>query len=392
MEFFQTALTLAQLCADIGQQSTALQYIALAEWRIGDYLTAHIHASEAHQLARLSANAYLEARALFVDAVCIGELGNFKYAMVLFQKAKQCADLCGLARGGVVSNIMSNTAEFHLLKSEYAEAHKIHTQIAQETSLLSDKYDYAFSLLNIAQIDVLIGTVQHEVQQKLGEAKALFQTLGQSAEEGFCDMVMADLHLREGDSAYAKPIFEKSFHSSLGSQHDHAFYCLERLADPSQWRSTDLDETAAWTMVYLGYACRSKKRLGLLKALYCLGNVFYLLGDNTTAYALCIVALEGFTYLDVHHGRARCLLLLGDIAEHQGDSAKAVEFWNNARPLFELSLQAKDAIQIDNRLAAAGENNVNSCVRTMAHLEQPNVPFTGEEKLVVKDAVLRPHE
>jgi hypothetical protein len=44
------------------------------------------------------------------------------------------------------------------------------------------------------------------------------------------------------------------------------------------------------------------------------------------------------------------MLRLGDIAKKQKDLAKAVKLWTNARPLFEISLQAKDVAQIDARL------------------------------------------
>jgi hypothetical protein len=73
------------------------------------------------------------------------------------------------------------------------------------------------------------------------------------------------------------------------------------------------------------------------------------------AQNLWIAALEGFTYMDVHRSRAQCMLRLGDLADKRGELSTAIEFWKSARPLFEKSSQAKDMAQIDLRLTAVKE-------------------------------------
>jgi hypothetical protein len=47
------------------------------------------------------------------------------------------------------------------------------------------------------------------------------------------------------------------------------------------------------------------------------------------------------------------MIRLGDLAEGQGHTSEAIAFWEEARPLFELSSQAKDVAQIDARLSTA---------------------------------------
>jgi hypothetical protein len=47
------------------------------------------------------------------------------------------------------------------------------------------------------------------------------------------------------------------------------------------------------------------------------------------------------------------MIRLGDLANEQGHTSKAVSLWQTARPLFEQSLQAIDVAQIDVRLSAA---------------------------------------
>jgi predicted kinase len=79
--------------------------------------------------------------------------------------------------------------------------------------------------------------------------------------------------------------------------------------------------------------------------------VFLATKDDETATNLYIVALEGFTLMDVHHSRAQCMVRLGDLANKQGLASKAIGFWTTAHPLFERSLQAKDMAQINVRLS-----------------------------------------
>ncbi|KAJ7723580.1 P-loop containing nucleoside triphosphate hydrolase protein [Mycena metata] len=52
MQCLKTALTLSKLCENLKLQSTTLTRIAEFKWLTGDYAAGHVHASEAHQLAR----------------------------------------------------------------------------------------------------------------------------------------------------------------------------------------------------------------------------------------------------------------------------------------------------------------------------------------------------
>ncbi|KAJ7847734.1 hypothetical protein B0H14DRAFT_2583430 [Mycena olivaceomarginata] len=81
--------------------------------------------------------------------------------------------------------------------------------------------------------------------------------------------------------------------------------------------------------------------------------MFSCTADWDTVSNLYTVGLAGFTYMDVHRGRAQCLSHLGDLANRQGHSTEANTFWQTARPLFERSLQARDVMQIDKKLAEA---------------------------------------
>ncbi|KAJ7128307.1 hypothetical protein C8R44DRAFT_732646 [Mycena epipterygia] len=215
-----------------------------------------------------------------------------------------------------------------------------------------DAYVYAFGLLNLAQIDIMIGTSSKDVQQNLDKAKGILDTLQDPRTTNFCYMLSADLTLREGGTIVAKIGFYQSLDLAGQNNIQAVLYALERLADMSRWPSTEFDSASTWTVVYQGYATKIKDKLALHKALQFMGQMFLSQGDEETAWSLFIVALEGFTLMDIHHNRAQCMVCLGDISERRGDWEGAIQLWDEARQLFERSLQGKYLVQIDNRLAA----------------------------------------
>lgn len=165
----------------------------------------------------------------------------------------------------------------------------------------------------------------------------------------YCEMLLADLKLRERDFISATHIFQDCLNRSWGTENQVATFCLERLADRVRWPFIECAFT--WPVVYFGHAQKSKEKLAFYKALLFLGNVFISQGDDETAKSLFTVALEGFTCMDVHCSRARCILHLGDLARKKGDLLLATELWTTARPLFKQSSQGNSVAQIDRRLA-----------------------------------------
>jgi hypothetical protein len=110
--------------------------------------------------------------------------------------------------------------------------------------------------------------------------------------------------------------------------------------------------------MYCGRAYKSKDKLELHKALLFLGDMFLATKDDEMATNLYIVALDGFTHMDIHRSQAQCMVHLGDLANKQGHTSKAIGFWTTACPLFERSLQAKDVAQIDVRLSTAHQKSL----------------------------------
>jgi hypothetical protein len=105
--------------------------------------------------------------------------------------------------------------------------------------------------------------------------------------------------------------------------------------------------------------------------------MFLMQNDEVTAISLFTVALEGFTYMDVHQSRAECMLRLGDIANSHGDMLKAVELWSTAQPLFERSSQVKEVQCVDERLACVGTDILEQHKENIACLVELNVPSSN---------------
>jgi tetratricopeptide (TPR) repeat protein len=184
-----------------------------------------------------------------------------------------------------------------------------------------------------------------------------------------CDTILADLYLREGNFLAAMTLFERCLKSSF-TRPDIMSYCYERLGDPSRWSAN----VSNWTTVFLVHSVQRREKLGIYKALQFLGDAFLAQDDEHTAINLFAVALEGFTYMDVHCSRGECMLRLGDISKGEGDLLKAVELWTTARPLFERSSQAKQVENINQRLAGVSEDVLEQHKKNLAHLAELTAP------------------
>jgi tetratricopeptide (TPR) repeat protein len=276
-----------------------------------------------------------------------------------------------MSSGHLDHGIMTIQAEIHKLKSEYVAARRIHSRILQETCVDQDSYTYGIALLNVAEIDVLIGAPKEDVQSVYEKAREIFSTHNLVTEVVMCDTTLADLYLREENLLEAKVLFESCLKSSF--KHPQIMsYCLEQLGDASRWGAPYW--MSGWTTVFLVHSVRQKEKLGIYKALQFMGDAFFAQDDRHTAITLFAVALDGFTQMDVHRSRAECMLRLGDISKGQGDLLNAVEHWETARPLFEQSSQAKQVENIDQRLVDLGEDVLEQHRKNLAHLAELNAP------------------
>jgi hypothetical protein len=192
-----------------------------------------------------------------------------------------------------------------------------------------------------------MGAPKLEVQKNIDTAQLLLVEMRLRIG---AECVQADLSLREGQTSYANMLFCKNLKAAWAKDSEVVTHCLEILAEVTRWNG--FHGISNWPTVFLAHSLKSKEKLGILMAVQFLGDLFLAEDDEDTAVALFTVALEGFTYMDIHRSRAECMLRLGDIAKGHGDLLKALELWETARPLFERSSQGKQIETIDGRLAS----------------------------------------
>ncbi|KAJ7733123.1 hypothetical protein B0H16DRAFT_170788 [Mycena metata] len=323
----------------------------------GNFRVALTYAIESERLAKTSGLLLAEAIALRVHSMCTNSLGDYKSSSAACDRARELLALCGMAGGEMDNLVMNSQAEVHKLKTEYAQAYNVQTQILKNASAEEDPYRNAHALLTLAEIGVQIGTDTPDVQANIDKAITLFTTMTMWRHLIWCETIQADLNLRDGDFLAAEKLFLKSLKSSRGEDLEIVCYCLERLGDPNLWSTGAWSST--WTVVLLVQAFKLEQKLELYRALQFLGDLFLVQHDENTAVTLFSVALEGFTWMDVHRGRADCLLRLGDVCRRNRNLSKAVQLWTTARPLFERSSQTKRVADIDERLGATSEGDAS---------------------------------
>ncbi|KAJ7818167.1 hypothetical protein B0H14DRAFT_3147938, partial [Mycena olivaceomarginata] len=315
--------------------------------------TAQLQAFEAQRLARISADLHAEARTLEIQARCLIWFGDYSRSVSTLKRSMHLLGLCGLSGGWSYQNLMNNQAEIHMLKAEYLEAYNIHVQNLKEMPA-DQGPSRGYVLLNIAELGVHMGYPKDSVLRNLDAARNIFETPELIVELAMCDTILGHFYLHKGEFHEAKMIFEQCVKLWTGKNAEITFYCLEQLGNVSCW--PEKHSMSSWTVLLLALSLKLTNRLGMYRALQFLGDIFLSYNDEDTAVSLFTVALDGFTAMDVHRSRAECMLRLGDIHKRCNDLLKAVGHWETARPLFKRSSQAKQIVQIDERLASVGED------------------------------------
>ncbi|KAJ7073774.1 hypothetical protein C8F01DRAFT_1360564 [Mycena amicta] len=341
-ELLRKAIRIASTNNDHTCEAQAYTSLAKIQLEAGNYRASQLSAENARTAAALAGNLWQEARAICSQFYCEVEFGNYPHCLTLFFRAQNLLALCGLLGSELDHTIRLHLGEVHRLKSEYREALAIQEGLHIYTGM-GNPYLHAIHLLNLAELGIPMEAPAMEIQANIDGARATLKTLGADkrlAERGICDATQGDLWLREGNTAAAKEIFQNSFRGTWAVYAPVALFCLEKLADVARWGTAS---GYAWAVLFLAQCMLSKQRRGFFKSLQFLGDAALLVGDEQTGQNLLIVALEGFTQMDIHASRAECMLRLGKIAKKRGEAGKARLYWETAAPLFERSSQTSKA-------------------------------------------------
>ncbi|KAJ7212736.1 hypothetical protein C8J57DRAFT_1483578 [Mycena rebaudengoi] len=352
LQYFQTAYSLAESTG----YPTIVGYHALASIcailiDTGKPLSALTYAKEAYRYAEHIGDIYGQAQSLSLQGQSHLYLANYWHAQHLLQKSGHILATLGHQQSRLNLAILNVQAEIHLVKSEYLESRKL--QLAIASSCQATSYKGILANLNMAIIDITTGADSKIIHKSLDIIQSHVKTLyGYYSRliSLIADYVAAELCLHDGAIGLANAMFEKCFVSSLDMpQQELALLCAEKLGDLSTGMN-GIPTTLQWTGIFLGLALKCKDKRQTMQAFRCLGQISSAQGDDETALNLFNVALDGFTFMDVHHWRADCMVRIADILNGCGEGMKAVGLWKTARPLFERSSQMKDVIKIDTKI------------------------------------------
>jgi hypothetical protein len=265
------------------------------------------------------------------------------------------------------------------VKSEYLQSRNLEVVIA--SSFHPTSYISLLATLNMALIDIATGVDSKIIHQSLDMAQSHLKALhGLRARDASlaADFAAAVLCLRDEALGTANAMLEKCFVASQDIDTELALLCFERIGDISTGMN-DIQTTLQWTGIFLGLALKCNEKRQTMQALRCLGQIFCVKGDVETALSLFTVALDGFTFMDIHRWRADCRVRIADILNGHREIMKAVELWKAARPLFERSSQMKDTMKIDARLAEVDSAVLVEYEEHIQPLSDLHIPVSAPE-------------
>ncbi|KAF8149203.1 hypothetical protein K438DRAFT_1779397 [Mycena galopus ATCC 62051] len=256
------ALSLAVSNGNTLEQARILNGVAGIQKFEGDYKAGLVNTSKAQALGKISGNFLVQARALMLQGEMWMSLGDHTRGVSSCHQAQDFLFLCGMSDTFWDLFIRGNLAEVHRLKSEYVEAQRIRTQIL-EIGKDRHPFEYAWTLMCLATIGVATGEPEHDLRMNISTAKSIFQDLGHS--EMYCDIILADIELREGNLDIAMAYLQNCLYPLEGDSAEYTSWSLERLANGSCWNAADW--VSRWATVFLAHSLKLKRRLNIHKAL-----------------------------------------------------------------------------------------------------------------------------
>jgi hypothetical protein len=313
--FHNHALSLASQCHSDDIQVRALVGLVLLEVLGGNYREGLRLSQKTHRIAVAAGIVWGELSSCRWQATCYQGLGDFKRSLQLTNDGKELVVRLGMQGSEIESLLMNIEAEVYLVKGEYTTARHIHEFLLQQTSAVLSPIQHASALVNIAFLDMTTGVSAEIVTRKLDTATSIYRKARNMQGLATCEACRADLQLREGDILGARNEYIRLFSALQSSHNELSCLCLAKLADPIYPVHAD-KEVARWSAVFLAFTMRQSGRNipAMHHALRCLGDVFAQQGMDDEALSILMVALEGFTHMDMHRGRAECMRTIGDIS------------------------------------------------------------------------------
>ncbi|KAJ7049401.1 hypothetical protein C8F01DRAFT_1265477 [Mycena amicta] len=346
-----TEMALGLSTGDTRLQCGALSALSMIQLRSGNPQAALLHADTAQTYAQAGGDLFAEATALRDGVLCLSELGVYGEAIERGTRARTLLAVCDVPGGEMDMSLLVSLAELYRLKSEYVEAHAAYQEILHYRPLDQASGMHVVVLLNVAEIEIALGFPSVDVQSRVDLARQIAGSMRWKLGGLMCDSLQGEVLLSQAKYGDAKLVLETCVADSCaGNELDVQSFCLERLADLDLWDAASWN--AEWPVLLLAQASKVKQKRLLYRSIQCIGNATFVDGDMVAARSLFLVALDGFTQLDIHRSRGECLVKLGQIAAEAGNRVAAKEMWTTARLLLERSSQREKVLALDTNLAS----------------------------------------
>jgi tetratricopeptide (TPR) repeat protein len=331
------------------EMTAALFQMARVSAAICDFSQGLLYARQAQKCAELCGDAIMQVRILLSEGRMLSDIGDFHSATRLYRQAQ---DVTPPDAFHLKDLLKEHQAALHLKKTEYLDGRELLEEVI-ESRRSYRPYDTITARTDLAEIEIAIDLDPGQILRSLTTAKSQCTIIGWVNGHIGCDILAADLSLREGNLTSAKHVFQESL-PLLGENDDRALLCIDRLAEISH-RLSDCVGQSRWNGLCIAWAIRTSSKLGTLNALRRMADSFATAGDPDTALALHCVALDGFKPMGVHQRIAQCMVAMATIWEFRGDFAQSVELLIGAKPEFQRASQTKEVARIDDKLKSLQE-------------------------------------
>lgn len=306
--------------------------------------------SQAVLLAETSGDLYQEMLCRQSHAYTLVQMGDYQQASTLYAKVEKVRVALGIQPGLE----MNMQAEIHFRKSEYNDARRINEAIVKLKNGIIQSSSKSYALLNIILIDLITGRHSDldNMRADLANICHSFSVNGSPIGCYICDLTCADIDVILGNLDSAHDCYLKVLASIRGSNAETESMCLEGLSDLAKRRG---NETLSfhYTVLSFVFGLKIQDKAATHHAMRRLAEHFQQQNDEDSALSLFHTALDGFDFMDIHQGRAICMLRIADIMRKRGQIQEPRELWSQAQALFMRASQEKFAEDCAERLARA---------------------------------------
>ncbi|KAJ7236840.1 hypothetical protein C8J57DRAFT_1728170 [Mycena rebaudengoi] len=254
--------------------------------------------------------------------------------------------------------ILDGEAFIYYQLTEYRRARDVRMAIVRLTSLDKCACFHLHALINVIHDDVVLGEDEPDILSRIEVVDEMAQRIGFYTARPLCDLARAEVNHPKQNLTVATIQYKQCLNIFRGADEWAACACFGHLSDLAL--DQDIDDATRWVMAYFAFSHTRAVVTHKFHAVRRLGDINLAIGDEETAISLFTVALQGYSGMGVHRGRAECIVRPGGIFSKHGDIRAARELWEVAERFFMRSSQNRDAEDVKRRLDELPQENAQT--------------------------------